>query len=326
MSSYDRRVIIDSHVHLFARAQLPTLRWTPRLPSDHVLKGQNSVQEYCSAISSSAGKLRGFVFIESDRVSSLSHAGWNHALEEVELPTRIAKWELREEEDEGFGAGDEDLVLGIVLWAPVPAGPEAMEAYMNSAKERCGDEKVLEKIKGVRYLVQDKPSGVMLQPRFIESLKWLRKQWAGFRFGCRCKEWRNLTAEGSLSTSDLGGDCEWVISPTPDGGTTFEEMARFDGTFMKLSGAFSELLSSQNWQDPGSLERIIEILTCDAFGPSRIMFGSDWPVCTVQWPWIELSWQYWHGVVEAILSARNLSDDESTMIWSGTVQAAYNIP
>ena len=362
MSSYDARVIIDSHIHLYTRAQLPTLRWAPHLPSDHVLKGQNSVQEYCSAISSSAGDLRGFVFIESDRISSLSQDGWSHALEEVEFLARIAKGELREEEHEGFRAGDKDLVLGIVPWAPVPAGPEAMEKYMNSAKDRCGDEKVWKKIKGVRYLVQDKPSGLMLQPRFIESLKWLGNNGLAFDLGVdarnggiwqlreACEMLRLLDSNrrrGNMGEARLKIVINHLCKPdlylTPeeiaDGHQSYakwkdyiEEMARFDGTFIKLSGGFSELPSSRDWRNPGSLERITEILKSwidvvfDVFGPSRIMFGSDWPVCNVKGPGIELSWQYWHGVVEAILSARNLSDDEKTMIWSGTAQVAYNIP
>lgn len=360
MSPYDPRVIIDSHIHLYTRAQLPTLRWTRSLPSDHVLQGQNSVREYCSAISSSAGNLRGFVFIESDRVSSLFRDGWSHALEEVEFVARIAKGELREEEDEGFGAaGDKDLVLGIVPWAPVAAGPEAMEGYLNLARERCGDEDVGKKIKGVRYLVQDKPSGLMLQPGFIESLKWLGNNGLAFDLGIdarnggiwqlreACEMLRLLHSSrrrgnmgearlkiviNHLCKPDLYLTSEEIANGHPSYAKWrdyIEEMARFDGTFMKLSGGFSELPSSQDWQDPGSLERMIEILTCwmdvvfDAFGPSRIMFGSD---CNVNGPGIELAWQYWHGAVEAILSARNLSDDEKTMIWSGTAQAAYNIP
>ncbi|KAF7510052.1 hypothetical protein GJ744_007156 [Endocarpon pusillum] len=308
------------------------------------------------------GKLQGFVFIESDRVSSLPQDGWNHALEEVGFLARIAKGEPREEEEEGFRAGDKDLVLGIVPWAPVPAGPEAMEEYMNLAKERCGDEKVWKKIKGVRYLVQDKPSGLMLQPSFIESLKWLGNNGLAFDLGVdarnggiwqlreTCEMLRLLHSNrrrGNMGEARLKIVINHLCKPDlyltseeiANGHQSYakwrdyiEEMARFDGTFMKLSGAFSELPSSQDWQDPGSLERILGILRFwidvifDAFGPSRIMFGSDWPVCNVQGPGTELSWQYWHGVVEAILSARNLSDDEKTMIWSGTAQVAYNIP
>jgi L-rhamnono-1,4-lactonase len=56
------------------------------------------------------------------------------------------------------------------------------------------------------------------------------------------------------------------------------------------------------------------------------MFGSDWPVCNVGGPGAELAWRYWRDLVEDILSARNLSDDEKTMVWSHTARSAYDIP
>lgn len=109
------------------------------------------------------------------------------------------------------------------------------------------------------------------------------------------------------------------------------EMASFDCTFMKLSGGFSEL-PPQSWGDRNWCDKILRILTpwtdviFDAFGPSRIMFGSDWPVCNVGGPGAELAWRYWHDIVEEILSARSLSDGERIMVWSQTARSAYNIP
>jgi L-rhamnono-1,4-lactonase len=61
------------------------------------------------------------------------------------------------------------------------------------------------------------------------------------------------------------------------------------------------------------------------FGPERVMFGSDWPVCNVGGPGTDLSWRHWHDVVTAILEAENLTDGEKSMIWSGTAAKAYNI-
>ncbi len=88
-----------------------------------------------------------------------------------------------------------------------------------------------------------------------------------------------------------------------------EEMAKFPATFMKLSGLFSEL-PPQDWGHASCLEKVVGTLkpwtdvVFDAFGPSRIMFGSDWPVCNVGGPGAGLSWTYWHDVVETILSGR----------------------
>lgn len=74
-------------------------------------------------------------------------------------------------------------------------------------------------------------------------------------------------------------------------------MANFEGTYMKISGGFSELPPIRRWEHPGSTDWVVELLkpwtdaVFDAFGPSRIMFGSGWPVCNVGGPGVELSWQ-----------------------------------
>jgi L-rhamnono-1,4-lactonase len=174
--------IVDSHIHLFPESHLPTLAWyTP----DNPLASQHSVDEYRSAVKSSTS-LRGFIFLETDRLSSVEESetgkhGWTHALDEVSLLARIASGTPLP--GEGHNAEDRDLCLGIVPWAPVSGGPDALEKYMALVKERAGSEEVWRKIRGVRYLVQDKPAGVMLQPAFIEGLKWLGRKGLTFDLG-----------------------------------------------------------------------------------------------------------------------------------------------
>jgi L-fuconolactonase len=48
--------------------------------------------------------------------------------------------------------------------------------------------------------------------------------------------------------------------------------------FCKLSGMVTEA-DHQRWQ-PADLRPYIEV-ALDAFGAGRLMFGSDWPVCTL---------------------------------------------
>lgn len=359
MISHPPPAVIDSHIHVYTRSHLSTLRWAPSLPSDHVLKRQNSIQEYRSAISSSGVNLRGFVIIESDRLSSLTEDGWGHALDEVEFLARMARSEPKDGQDEGFGGAEMESVLGVVPWAPVPAGSKAVERYMSLAKERCRNEETWKKIKGVRYLVQDKPSGVMLQTGFIESLKWLGTRGLTFDLGVDARSggmWQLMEAcemlrlvyddeRGDKGNAKLKVVINHLCKPNlhlasaeiTEGHASYvewkkciAEMARFKDTFLKLSGGFSEL-PPQDWENPGCSDRMVKILKpwtdviFDAFGPSRVMFGSDWPVCNVGGPGVELAWQYWHDIVEGILSTRDLSDGEKIMVWSGTARLAYNI-
>lgn len=107
-------------------------------------------------------------------------------MDEVSLLTRIALGEPIP--GEGHGAADRDLCLGIVPWAPVPGGQDVLSAYMEKVKERARTEKVWRKIRGVRYLVQDKPAGVMLEPGFVESLRWLGREGLTFDLGVDARQ------------------------------------------------------------------------------------------------------------------------------------------
>lgn len=180
--------IVDSHIHLFPATHLPSLAWHgPENP----LGSQHSVDEYRAATASTSTSpdttqstyLRGFIFLETDRLSSLdeSGGGWTHALDEVSFLTRIALGEPVP--GEGHRDVDRSLCLGIVPWAPVPAGPDALRKYVTLVKECTRTEAVWRKVRGVRYLLQDKPSGVMLGQGFIDGLKWLGREGLVFDLG-----------------------------------------------------------------------------------------------------------------------------------------------
>jgi L-rhamnono-1,4-lactonase len=100
---------------------------------------------------------------------------------------------------------------------------------------------------------------------------------------------------------------------------------------MKLSGAFSELGNDAprvDTSDPKELATRVQAWTdvvFDEFGPQRIMFGSDWPVCNVKGPKEEGSWPVWTDVVEEVLTRRNCTDQEKERVRSGTAREAYNL-
>ena len=77
-----------------------------------------------------------------------------------------------------------------------------------------------------------------------------------------------------------------------------------------------------------------------AFGPGRIMFGSDWPVCTVgvdddddsnqdrkegEEAAGEGAWEKWRKVVDRLCWMSTFSDEEKTMVFAGTARKAYGI-
>lgn len=182
MSSDDQLVlpIIDSHIHLYPSSEADTLAWcTP----DHPLHGQRSVEEYKA--DAQAPSLLGFVFVETDRKHDLAKgvedgSGWDGPLQEVRWLRRVATGQPKD--GEGHTADDAKLCLGIIPWAPVPSGPAVLEKYLDKVKEEAGDE-TWAKVKGFRYLLQDKPHGTMLEQDFIDSLKLLGRRGFVFEVG-----------------------------------------------------------------------------------------------------------------------------------------------
>lgn len=97
-------------------------------------------------------------------------------------------------------------------------------------------------------------------------------------------------------------------------------------TYMKLSGCFAELpdkLKERPAEDIVSAILPWLAVVVAAFGPSRIMFASDWPVCTVGVG--SDAWKKWHRVVEMVCDLAGLSLEDQTMLWSGTAKKAYNL-
>lgn len=190
--------IIDSHIHLYPASELDTLAWcTP----DNPLGKQTSLAEYRAATGSPAS-LRGFVFLETDRKNS-DGQDWTHPLAEVAWLTRIATGKPRE--GEGHTAEDAKLCLGIVPWAPMPSGPAKLEAYIDAVRKEAGPE-VWPKIKGFRYLLQDKPNGTALTDEFIASLQLLGRRGLVFDLGVDQHRRGRIQLEESVEMIDRAHD------------------------------------------------------------------------------------------------------------------------
>ncbi|EHK98183.1 hypothetical protein M7I_5944 [Glarea lozoyensis 74030] len=171
--------IIDSHIHLYPSSEISQLAWNTDTTSP--LHTQHSIDEYKTA-TDTPSNFEGFIFLETDRINDLSKGaeGWEYPIREIEFLRRIIEDEPRE--GEGHGKGDGKKCLGIVPWAPLPAGEDGMREYTELLKKRVG-EKTWDRVRGYRYLVQDKPKGTMLSDGFIEGLKWMGKEGLVFDLG-----------------------------------------------------------------------------------------------------------------------------------------------
>ncbi len=105
---------------------------------------------------------------------------------------------------------------------------------------------------------------------------------------------------------------EGVISPWRENIT---ELARRENVFCKLSG----LVTEANWQSwtEADLDPYLQIVL-KAFGPDRVIFGSDWPVIL-----LGSSYKRWVDIVQRAIS--HLSEYEQERIWGKTATEVYRL-
>lgn len=93
-------------------------------------------------------------------------------------------------------------------------------------------------------------------------------------------------------------------------------LAAHPNVVCKLSG----LVTQDDWAvqpDPSRLRAYAEVVL-EAFGPSRVMFGSDWPVCLLAASYAEVL-----GVAKDLTAG--LSRTERTAIFDTTAREIYNL-
>jgi predicted TIM-barrel fold metal-dependent hydrolase len=94
------------------------------------------------------------------------------------------------------------------------------------------------------------------------------------------------------------------------------ELAALPNVSCKLSGMITEA-GGPGWTVADLRPYAGTVL--DAFGPSRVMFGSDWPVCL-------LAASYADVVSAALELTAELTQDEQAQVFGGTAARAYGLP
>lgn len=140
------------------------------------------------------------------------------------------------------------------------------------------------KLAGVRHIVHDEPDdNFMLRPEFRRGIAQLRAFDLTYDLLLFPKHLRAAAQlveefpEQPFVVDHLAkpGIAEELYSPWQE---DFLELAKFRNVACKLSGLVTETRWKQ-WQ-PEDFHRYLDIAFA-AFGWSRLMIGSDWPVCTL---------------------------------------------
>jgi len=261
--------ITDAHQHLWnlERLSLPWLGSLPKLNRTH------DMAEYLRAAQGLG--IRRSVYVEVD----------------VEPGQRVL-----EAEQVGELCRDPSLPLQAMVASADPASQEFSEHLSVLL--------TLPHVHGVRRVLHtpDTPRGYCLAERFVAGVRELGRHGLSFDLCVRNDELEDAARLAELCPEtqfivDHCGNADPVVSAAWQQG--MQKLAALPNTVCKLSGIVIRLPEGE------SLDKLAPTLdTCiEMFGTERVLFGSDWPVCTLR---AELG--EWVTAARAILAKHSLGE------------------
>jgi len=176
------------------------------------------------------------------------------------------------------------------------------------------------KLKGFRPMIQDIPDPEwMLRAAVGPAVAHI--QHLGLSFDALVKPWHleplgrflRLYPELNL-VIDHGAKPDIAAGQFEDWAHAMRKIARNDHVYCKISGLVTE--AAPDWQ-PGDLTRYLDLLL-EAFGPARLMWGSDWPV-------VDLAGGYDRWRDAALDYLARLGHDERRAILGRTAAEFYRL-
>jgi len=209
-------------------------------------------------------------------------------------------------------AAGSEIVRGVVGWAPIAS--ERFQGDLEVFRQQ-------KKLKGLRHLIQDEPDENYLdRPDFnrgIASLKgshlvydiliFERQLAAAIRFVDRHPN--QVFVLDHMAKPRIR---EGMMEPWR---SNLSELARRENVCCKLSGLVTEA-EWETWSEC-DLRAYVEVALA-AFGPRRMMVGSDWPVCL-----LATNYGEWFETVDRLIVS--LSATEKTRILGGTATEVYRL-
>jgi L-fuconolactonase len=205
------------------------------------------------------------------------------------------------------------LIRGVVGWVPLTEGAGVKRHLERFAPDR--------KLRSVRHVIQDEPDArYILRQDFDEGVRRLLE--FGLRYDILIFE-KHLPAAIEfvdrhpkqvfiLDHIAKPRIKDRVLSPWD---RNIREIAKRPNVYCKLSGMVTEA-DPKRWT-PADLQPYIDVVL-GAFGPRRLMYGSDWPVMLLAGEYAQ-----WYGVVTNAIS--KLSKTERDRIMGGTAIEAYGL-
>lgn len=189
-------------------------------------------------------------------------------------------------------------------------------------------------VKGMRRVLHESetPAGFCLEERFVKSVRLLGERGLSYDLCMRptdlgdaakltelCPDTRFIVDHcgnadaAAFSKSAAAGESK--PSHTPDQWKSgIERLAKRPNTICKISGIIARLPKGG---DAGDLAPIVNHCL-DAFGPERVVFGGDWPVCL-----LGASLGTWVAMLTEIITGR--PDHDRRKLWSDNAKLFYQL-
>jgi L-fuconolactonase len=175
-------------------------------------------------------------------------------------------------------------------------------------------------LKGIRHIVQAEKPGYMLQPGFLRGISQLQHWGLSYDILIGHQQLSEATAMVSRFP-EQAFVLNHIAKPAIQSGSIqqwkndIEQLALYPHVYCKISGMVTEA-SWQAWQQADFIPYLDVVI--QAFGCSRIMFGSDWPVCL-----LAAHYQQVQQIVQSYFN--QFSADEQALFWGGNATRFYKL-
>ena len=204
------------------------------------------------------------------------------------------------------------IIKGVVGWVDLRS-EKVEESLTELASNRL--------FRGVRHVVQEEPDvKFMLEAKFLRGIAALKKFGLTYDILIYPKQ---LPAAIQLAKQfpEQPFVLDHIAKPLIKDGvlepwaTQIRELAKAPNVLCKVSGMVTEA-DHQAWK-PADFRPYLDLVFA-AFGPERLMYGSDWPVCLRA-----ASYEQTHGLAKDYVA--KLSASEQAAFWGGNAARFYGI-
>jgi L-fuconolactonase len=197
-------------------------------------------------------------------------------------------------------ASENNFIKGVVGWVDLQA---------ENVEERLQHYSAFEKFKGLRHVLQGEPErDFMLRPAFLKGIGLLKKY--GFTYDILIFPDQlayfviDHIAKPPIKTKEID---RWS--------NDIQVFTKFENVSCKVSGMVTEA-DYKAWK-PADFYPYLDVVV-ETFGPNRLMFGSDWPVCRCA-----AEYEQMLGIVKDYFAPFSATEQQS--IFGGNAVKFYNI-